>query len=56
MLNKRDSEKDNAVKLVSETLKKIIAFKRFRQLRQMTISYAKSKGILTDKDILGSEK
>jgi hypothetical protein len=56
MLNKKDSEKENAVKLVRETLKKIIAVKRFRQLRQMAIPYAKAKGVITDKDILGNEK
>jgi predicted DNA-binding protein len=42
--------------LVRESLRKFVAVERFRQLREMTTPYAKSKGILTDEDILGSGK
>jgi predicted transcriptional regulator len=42
--------------LVRESLRKFVAVERFRQLREMTTPYAKSAGVLTDDDILGSEK
>lgn len=42
--------------LVRESLRKFVAVERFRLLREMTIPYAKANGVLTDEDILGSEK
>jgi predicted DNA-binding protein len=42
--------------LVRESLRKFVAVERFHLLREMTIPYAKSEGVLTDEDILGSEK
>lgn len=37
--------------LVRESLRKFIAIHRFRKLRNMTLPFAESQGILTDEDV-----